>query len=252
MDIVFNSVCVGTGYLLNGFIVLNTELDGFNCSDGCFSLIASANNVNVDVNTWHARLGHIGQDRMNRLAREGLLGSFNKIELAICENCLAGKTTRKPFGKGIRAENPLQLIHSDICGPISVKARHGASYFITFIDDFTRFGHVYLISHKSEALDCFKLYLNLVENQLEKRVKALRTDRGREYLSDQFKELCDEKGIHRQLTTPRTPQQNGVAERRNKTLLNIVRSMLSYSTLPKSFLGICLTNNYIHFEHCTI
>ena len=100
MDIIFNSVCVGTGYLLNGFIVLNTELDGFNYSNGCFSLIASANNVNVDVNIWHARLGHIGQDRMNRLAREGLIGSFNKIELPICENCLAGKTTRKPFGKG--------------------------------------------------------------------------------------------------------------------------------------------------------
>ena len=94
------------------------------------------------------------------------------------------------------------IIHSDICGPMNVKARHGASYFITFIDDFTRYGHVYLISHKYGALSCFMKYVNLVENQLNKTIKALRTDRGREYLSEYFKELCERKGIDRQLTVP--------------------------------------------------
>ena len=78
-----------------------------------------------------------------------------------------------------------------------MRARHGADYFITFIDDFTRFGHVYLISQKFDALDCFKRYTNLVENQLNVKIKTLRTDRGREYLSDQFKSFCDEKGIVR-------------------------------------------------------
>ena len=68
-----------------------------------------------------------------------------------------------------RAELPLQLIHSDICGPMNVRARHGASYFITFIDDYTRYGHVYLISLKSQALDCFIQYINEVENQLDKK-----------------------------------------------------------------------------------
>ena len=76
--------------------------------------------------------------------------------MSTCEYCLAGKTTRKPFRKGTIAEIPLQLIHSDICGPMSVRARHDALYFITFINDFTSYGHVYLISHKSEVLDCFK------------------------------------------------------------------------------------------------
>ena len=84
-----------------------------------------------------------------------------------------------------------------------------------FIDDYTRYGHVYLISHKSEALDCFRQYMRLVENQLDKSIKALRTDRGREYLFKQFRELRDEKGITRQLTMPYTLQQNGVAKRRN-------------------------------------
>jgi hypothetical protein len=101
-------------------------------------------------------LGHIGQDRITRLAREGLLGPLTKVNLPICEHCLAGKSTRKLFGKGIRATVPLELIHSDVCGPMNVRARHEASYFITFIDDFTRYGHVYLVSHKLEALDCFK------------------------------------------------------------------------------------------------
>lgn len=76
---------------------------------------------------------------------------------------------------------------------MNVRTKYGASYFITFINDYSRFGHVYLISHKSEALDCFKLYLNIVENQLDSNVKVLRTDRRREYLSEQFKELCNEK-----------------------------------------------------------
>ena len=129
---------------------------------------------------WHARLGHIGQDRLKRLAKASLLGSIDKIDFSVCEQCLAGKVTRLPFGKAKRACFPLELIHFDICGRMNVRARHGAQYLITFIDDFTRFGHVYLISHRSEALDCFKRYSTLVENQLnKKKIKSLRTDRGR-------------------------------------------------------------------------
>ena len=95
-----NSLQIGTGYLLNGFMVLDT---GFNNINNSFSFISASNNINIDVYTRHARLGHIGQDRMRRLAKEGLLGSLTKIKMSICENCLAGKTTRKPFGKGTRA-----------------------------------------------------------------------------------------------------------------------------------------------------
>uniref|UniRef100_A0A2N9HAG0 Integrase catalytic domain-containing protein n=1 Tax=Fagus sylvatica TaxID=28930 RepID=A0A2N9HAG0_FAGSY len=175
--------------------------------------------------TWHARLGHIGKDRMARLAREGLLGPLAKVDLPICEPCLAGKACRKPFGKAVRATQPLELIHSDICGPMNVKARHGASYFLTFIDDYTRYGYVQLIAHRYEALDCFKRFVAEVENQHEKSLKALRTDRGREYLSDQFKDL---------------------SERRNRTLLDMVRSMMAQANLPISFWGdALLTAAYI-------
>ena len=92
---------------------------------------------------------------MKRLAKEGLLSGLAKIDMPNCEYCLEKKTTRLPFGKAKRATIPLQLVHSDICGPMNIRARLGAIYFITFIYDFTRFGYIYLISHKSEALDCF-------------------------------------------------------------------------------------------------
>jgi len=133
------------------------------------------------------------EDWLYRLTRAGLLGSLTKNELFVCECCLAGKTTRLLFGKAKRVSSPLQLIHSDICGPMNVRARHDVNYFIIFIDDFTRFGHVYLILHKSEALDYFIWYTNLVENKLSIKNKALRTDWGLEYLSENFKKNYDEK-----------------------------------------------------------
>ena len=109
---------------------------------------------------------------MNRLGRENLLGQFTKIDMSTCEYSLANKTIRNPFEKGTRAEAPIQLIHFDIYGPMSIRARYGVLYFITFIDDFAHCGHVYMISHKLETLYCLKHYINLVENQLDKIIKT--------------------------------------------------------------------------------
>ena len=111
---------------------------------------------------------------MNSLARESLLGPLTKVSLPTYEHYLVGKAIRKPFGKAKRTSIPLQLINSDICDPLNVRARHGGSYFINFIDNLMRFGHIHLISHKSEALDDFRRYANLVENQLDKNIKALK------------------------------------------------------------------------------
>lgn len=155
------------------------------------ALLNSSNTVGSI--TWHARLGHIRQDRMTRLARKGLIGNLAKVSLPTCENFLMRMSKSKPFEKTARASFLLQLVHSDICGPMNVRARHGGVYFITFIDNFSRYGQVYLISHKFEALDCFIQYMNFVENQLEKSIKALRFDRGFEYLSEQFNGLSDKK-----------------------------------------------------------
>ena len=174
--------------------------------DASIYVVQNSSTINdSNIITWQARLGHIRQNQLYRLARASLLGSLTKEELPVCKHCLAKKTTRLPFGKVKKANNLLQLIHSDICGLVNVRARHKGNYFIIFINDFTRFGHVYLISYKSGALDCFIRYTNLVENKLSTKIKALIIDQGREYLYKQFKKICDEKGIARQLTIPYTP-----------------------------------------------
>ncbi|KAK8571249.1 hypothetical protein V6N13_103378 [Hibiscus sabdariffa] len=158
--------------------------------------------------------------------------------------------TKAPFsGKGERASDLLGLIYSDVCGPMNTQARGGPmntqarggyQYFITFTDDFSRYGYIYLMRHKSEALEKFKEFKNEVQNQHGKSIKALRSDRGGEYLSQDFDELLKECEIVSQLTPPGTPQWNGVSERRNRTLLDMVRSMKSHTDLPTSFLGYAL------------
>lgn len=190
---------------------------------------------------WHHRLGHINEKRMKKLQQTNLLKSFGDTAIGSYESCLSGKITKSPFKKkGERANGLLELIHSDVCGPISQSARGGYRYFITFTDDYSRYGYVYLMSHKSEAFDKFKEYRNEVENQLDKRIKALRTDRGGEYLSDEFSAYLKEYGIVPQLTPPGTPQWNGVSERRNRTLLDMVRSMMCQAELPLYFWSYAL------------
>ena len=139
--------------------------------------------------------------------------------------------------KRYRAKDLLELVHSNVCGPMSIQARGGFEYFITFTDDYSRFGYVYLMKRKSETFEKFKEFRAEVKNQLGKCIKVIQYDHGGEYLLGDFKDYLIENGIISHLTAPGTSQQNGVAERRNMTLLDMVRSLLSYSTLPISFWG---------------
>ncbi|GJT17144.1 retrotransposon protein, putative, ty1-copia subclass [Tanacetum coccineum] len=193
----------------------------------------------LDLNSsylWHCRLAHIGKTRMQKLQREGLLESINDGSYDKCESCISGKMTKKPFNNNIeRATDLLGLIHTDVCGPFRHVSRKGASYFLTFTDDFSRYGYVYLLKHKHEVFETFKVFKSEVELQLGKKIKALRSDRGGEYLSQEFKDYLGKNGIVQHLTSPYTPQQNGVSERRNRTLLDMVRSMFNLTTLPLSF-----------------
>ena len=190
---------------------------------------------------WHARLGHISLRRMNELAREGLFSMDDVNSLQACESCLKGKMSKLPFkGQMERAEGLLDLIHTDVCGPLSVSARGGFNYFITFTDDYSRYGYVYLMKYKSEAFEKFKDFRNEVEKQLGRSIKKLRSDRGGEYLSVEFIDYLKEHGILSQWTPPGTPQLNGVSERRNRTLLDMVRSMMGYTQLPAYLWGHAL------------
>ncbi|GJT19670.1 retrotransposon protein, putative, ty1-copia subclass [Tanacetum coccineum] len=185
---------------------------------------------------WQCRLAHISKKRIEKLQQEGLLKSTDDESFDQCVSCLSDKMTRKSFPHRLeRATDLLGIIHIDVCGPLRHVSRQGASYFITFTDDYSLYGYVYLLKHKHEVFETFKVFKNEVENQLGKTIKALRSDQGGEYISQDFKDYLKACGIVQQLTLPYTPQHNSVSERRNRTLLDMVRSMMNLTTLPLSF-----------------
>ncbi|GJT71553.1 retrotransposon protein, putative, ty1-copia subclass [Tanacetum coccineum] len=190
---------------------------------------------------WHCRLGHISKKRIEKLQHDGLLNSTDLRAFEKCVPCMSGKMARKPYTHQVeRAKDLLGLIHTDVCGPFKITSRQGASYFVTFTDDFSRYGYVYLLKHKHEVFETFKVFQKEVENQLGKTIKSLRSDRGGEYMSQEFLDHLKDHGIIAHRTPPYTPQHNGVSERRNRTLLDMVRSMMSQTTLPlfQSLFGI--------------
>ena len=149
--------------------------------------------------------------------------------------------TKSPFiGKGEWSTECLGLIHSDVYGLMNVQAIGGFSYFIMFIDDHSRYGHVYLMKHKSEALERFKEFRSDVEKQSGKGIKILWSNRGREYLSHELLVYLKKNRILSQWTPPGIPQHNGVSERRNCMLLDMVWSMMSLVDLSKIFWGYTL------------
>ncbi|PNF20906.1 hypothetical protein B7P43_G11180, partial [Cryptotermes secundus] len=152
--------------------------------------------------------------------------------------CITGKLHRKKFCKNSKsAENVLEVIHSDVCGKITPQSLGGKQYFVTFLDDNSRFSTVEVLTNKCDVLPAFQRYVEKVEVLQERRIKFLQSDNGGEYCSAAFNEYLDQKGIGRRLSVARTPQQNGRSERLNRTLLCIVRCILENAGLPKSFWG---------------
>ena len=132
---------------------------------------------------------------------------------------------------------PLELVHSDLSEMNGVLTKGGKRYFMTLIDDSTRFCYIYLLKSKDEALHYFKIYKAEVENQLERKIKHLRSDRGGEYFSNTFDTFCEEHGIVHERTPPYSPQSNGIAERKNRTLTDLVNAMLETAGLSKEWWG---------------
>ena len=191
-------------------------------------------------NRWHRRFGHLGERQLHELARKKLVHGFDynpSKSIDFCEPCVFGKHHRSPFpttGRK-RADTVLSLVHSDVCGKMSSQSLGGALCFLTFVDDKSHYTWFYVLKHKSEVLQKFKEWKALVETSSGYRLKKLRTDNGGEYCSDEFEQFCKGEGVHHELTIPKTPEQNGVAEHMNRTLVEAVRSMLADSKLPKRF-----------------
>eukprot|EP00253_Pinus_taeda_P007441 PITA_07441 len=187
---------------------------------------------------WHQRLGHIGEKGLRILHGKGMVASMSNssLDFDFCENCVYGKQNRVSFpSSDKRVKQILGLVHSDVFGPMKVPSLGKSVYYVSFIYDLSRNTWIYFLKKKSEVFDKFKEFKALVENQTEKKIKVLRTDNGGEFCSKVFKELCKKCGIARQKTTPYTPQQNGVAERMKKMLMEREKSMLSGAGLGQEF-----------------
>nr|GFB68337.1 retrotransposon protein, putative, Ty1-copia subclass [Tanacetum cinerariifolium] len=157
------------------------------------------------------KLGDLSfKKRIEKLQRDGLLDSSDLTAFEKCVSCMSRKMARKPYTHQVeRAKDLLGLIHTDVCGPFKIMSRQGASDFATFTNDFSRYGYVYLLKHKHEVFETFKVFQKEVENQFGKTIKSLLSDRGGEYMSQEFLDRLKDHGIIAHCTPPYTPQHNG-------------------------------------------
>ena len=167
-----------------------------------------------------------------------LIPTFTIAKDSKCHSCVQSKQPRKPHKAAEeRHLAPLELIHSDLCEMNGMLTKGGKKYFMMLIDVATRFCYVYLLKTKDETLDYFKIFKAEVETQLERKIKRLRSDRGGEYFPKIFDDFCAEHGIIHERTPPYSVESNGIAERKNRTLTDLVNAMLDTAGLSKAWWG---------------
>lgn len=221
-----NAELMATAPLVNDLYSLNSATDR----------TATAFAVTTDANLWHRRMGHACRINLGKIKSAVTGVNLKNCEIEQCVVCAQGKQTRASFKeRGSRATAILELIHTDVCGPVSTNSFGGAKYLLTFVDDFSRKVFVFPMRKKSEVFELFLNFKNMVENQQNSKIKTLRSDNGTEFCNKQFDIFTAKHGIVHQRTAPYTPEQNGVAERMNRTLFEKIRCMLIDAELPKIF-----------------
>ena len=228
---------IGTGspmgklYKLNGYAIKSVDAT---------ANVADETESNERINLWHKRLAHVNIQQLRQLAThaEGIDLPPNGKQ-SFCEACIQGKMHKLPHHPlgDVRSKERLQLVHTDVCGPMQTQSIGGSTcrYLITFIDDHSRFCRTYFMKHKSEAIEKFKEFKAVAEKESGMTIKALRSDQGGEYMSEEFKIYLGEWGIRSESTAAYSPQQNGVAERLNRTLGEAARSMLLQANLSNMY-----------------
>jgi hypothetical protein len=212
---------IGKGYVCGGLFC-------FSVSDFCNK---SVNNIcdginKSDASVWHSCLCHLNFGSISRLSSLNLILNLFIIKGLKCQSCVHSKQPRKPH-KVVEERHlaPLELIHSDISEMNDVLTEGGQRYCMTMIDVMSRYCYVYLLKTKDKALNCFKNYKAEVENQLEKNIKCFMFDCGGEYFSNEFDLFCAEHFVRHERTSPYSTQSNRVAERKNRTLTDLVNFM---------------------------
>jgi hypothetical protein len=188
---------------------------------------------------WHQRYGHINHPDLLLLQKKNMVEGLPmlKNENVACDGCALGKMHRDEFSSNPdrKKRDVLYLVHTDVCGPTQTRYLGGAFYFMLFIDDFMRYTWVYFLRRKNDVFEYFKEFRTMVEKKTEKSIKILRLDQGGEYKLGDFIKYCKMHGIVQHFIVPHTPQQNGVAERKNRTLVECARSMMKGKNLSNAF-----------------
>lgn len=178
---------------------------------------------------WHERLGHVNIKSLQEMVTKGLVEGVDLSDANnfFCEACAYGKQHQIPFHKTVHQKMQVgEKIYSDVCGPMNTPSVKGSKYFVTFKDDFSGFRCVYFVKHKSDVLNYFKEFARSVKNKFNRQIKVLHTDNGTEYCNHEFKSFLLKEGIQHETTAPYTPQQNGRAERDNRTIIESAKSMI--------------------------
>lgn len=226
----------------NNEVITNTK-----CENGVYRfqnvvgkcLMSTTDDKVNETLLWHRKLGHINFNSMRKMrdgAVDGIKFDGKADDVQNCEVCCEGKMHRLPFPTSeTRSTKILELVHSDLMGPMETPSIGKARYILTFLDDFTKKVFVYFLKTKSDVLDIFKDFKKMVENQSKETIMKIRTDNGTEYCSNDFERFCRNSGTKHERTNAYTPQQNGMAERMNRTLVEKAKCLLFDAKLPKSY-----------------
>jgi hypothetical protein len=183
---------------------------------------------------WHRRFVYLHYKDLS-VVRKMVIG-FPEIQEepdGVCKGCAQGKNVNHSFSNSdSRAKRVLDIMHSDVCGPMSAASLSGYVYYVSFIDDCSHETWIYLLKEKNEVFGKFKDFKALVENLTERKINTLHSDNGGEFTSEEFKEYCKEVGIKREIYTPYNSQEIGIAERKNQTIMEAVKAMIHDQDLP--------------------
>jgi len=189
---------------------------------------------------WHRRLGHVGMKQLNKLVKHDLVRGLKDVTFEtdkLCSACQAAKQVGNTHPKKsiMSICKVFELLHMDLFGPTTYTSIGGNKYGFVIVDDFTIYTWVFFLSDKSDAFATFKSFAKIIHNEFETTIKKVRSDNGSEFKNIRVDELCDEFGIRHQFSAKYTPQSNGHVVRKNKTLIDMARSMLSEYNVSYSF-----------------
>ncbi|KAK2359506.1 putative mitochondrial protein [Trifolium repens] len=189
---------------------------------------------------WHKRLGHANWRLISKLSKDNLIRGLPKIKYhsdSLCGSCQKGKIVKSSFKNKniVSTTRPLELLHIDLFGPVSTASINGKKYGLVIVDDYSRWTWVKFLRNKDDTYEVFSIFCTQIQNEKDSKILKVRSDHGGEFENEPFENFCEEHGILHEFSSPRTPQQNGVVERKNRSLQEMARTMMHENNLAKFF-----------------